>query len=133
MVRLKTLGFLFITFIGFVIVSANMGWDFFFFRMVKTLPFGDKISHFLLLGFTSVFVNLILNFKKVDFLGTFVFIGSAVVWTLITLEEFSQLYISTRTFDFIDLISNYIGIISADRLLYFWLSGSRLKKEFNQT
>ena len=107
---IRIIGFSFLLFIGFVILSANLGWDFFFFDWVKYLPLGDKMAHFLLVGGVSFFVNLLLEVKKVKFVGVKFLLGSLVVFIFITTEEFSQMFLIRRNFDLIDLTANYLGI-----------------------
>ena len=108
---IRIIGISFLFFIGFVILSANFGWDFFFFAWVKYLPLGDKMAHFLLVGGVSFFVNLLLDVKKIKLGKREVLLGSIAVFTFITLEEFSQLFLIRRNFDLIDLSANYLGIL----------------------
>ena len=107
---IRITGISFILFIGFVILSANFGWDFFFFDWVKYLPLGDKMAHFLLVGGVSFFVNLLLEVRKMKIGKREILLGSCLVFTFITLEEFSQLFLIRRKFDLIDLSANYLGI-----------------------
>ncbi|MFK8009916.1 MAG: VanZ family protein [Saprospiraceae bacterium] len=116
---IRIIGFLFLFFIGFVILSANFGWDFFFFDWVKYLPLRDKMAHFLLVGGVSFFVNLLLDVKKTKLGGKEVLLGSLVVFIFITLEEFSQLFIIRRNFELIDLSANYLGIFLFGQLALF--------------
>ena len=114
----RVIGILFLLFIGFVILSANSGWDFFFFGWVKYLPLGDKMAHFLLVGGVSFFVNLLLEVKKIK-IGKFAFLlGSCLVFAFITLEEFSQLFLTRRNFDLVDLSANYLGIFFFGQLAF---------------
>ena len=43
-------------------------------------------------------------------------LGDLIVGMLITLEEFSQLWVSSRTFDAGDLIANWLGVLVAELL-----------------
>ena len=52
--------------------------------------------------------------------------GSLLVALLVTLEEFSQLFFRTRTFDAVDLIFDYLGIFSFGLLAYFLTKRRRL-------
>ena len=107
---IRIIGISFLLFIGFVILSANFGWDFFFFGWVKYLPLGDKMAHFILVGGVSFFVNLLLDVKKIKLGKWEILLGSFAVFTFITFEEFSQLFLTRRNFDLIDLSANYLGI-----------------------
>ena len=122
--KIKTLiqiiGISFLLFIAFVILSANNGWDFFFFAWVKYLPLGDKMAHFILVGGISFFVNLLLEMKQLKVGKTQVLLGSFLVFTFITFEEFSQLFLVRRNFDLLDLTANYLGIFLFGQLA-FWI------------
>ena len=43
-------------------------------------------------------------------------LGGLIVGVVITLEEFSQLWFATRTFDAGDLIANWLGVLVAELL-----------------
>ncbi len=106
----------FALFIAFVIYSANTGnRNYFFFKWVGIIPYGDKIGHLCLLGTMSFLANIALNFRKVILKFNFL-LGSIIIAGIITIEEFSQLFFSQRTFDLIDLLFNYIGIFSFGKL-----------------
>lgn len=107
---IRIIGISFLLFCGFVILSANFGWDFFFFAWVKYLPLGDKMAHFILVGGISFFVNLLLEVRKIKLGGKEILTGSFAVFIFITLEEFSQHFMINRNFDLKDLSANYLGI-----------------------
>lgn len=86
---------------------------------IRGIPYGDKISHFLLMGFLSLLVNLSLSCARFRVLGIYILKGSLIVALLVTLEEFSQLFIKYRTFDLVDLLSDYLGIFLFGRIAYF--------------
>ena len=77
---------------------------------VGDIPFGDKTGHFLLMGMLSFFVNLGLNAKTFQFKQIKYLAGSLMVFALVALEEFSQIFVHGRTFDSIDLIFDGAGI-----------------------
>jgi polysaccharide biosynthesis protein VpsQ len=74
---------------------------------VGNIPFGDKIGHFFLIGIFSFLLNLSLNCRKV----WRVLIGSLIVLAIVTLEEFSQIFIRGRSFDLTDLVADFLGIL----------------------
>jgi len=78
---------------------------------VYTLPLGDKISHFFLMGGFAFFVNLALSCRTFTFRKKQILTGSAVVLILVLLEEFSQIYFPYRTFSIGDIIADTGGII----------------------
>lgn len=86
------------------------------FAGVRALPFGDKLGHFLLMGMLSLLVNLCLSCRRVKVGGVRLLAGSLVVMLLVTVEEFSQLYVASRSFDLIDLLCDGLGILLFGRL-----------------
>ena len=60
-------------------------------------------------------LNPILKDKKIAF-SLITLGGSIIVLTFATLEEFSQYYIPSRTFDIWDLLADFIGVV----LFSFW-------------
>ena len=81
------------------------------FRFIYNVPFGDKIGHFCLMGVFSLLVNLALNAKTFKIWRFDLQVGSALVLMIVTIEEFSQLFVRGRTFDAGDLLADLIGII----------------------
>ncbi len=117
---IRILGISFLIFIGFVILSANNGWDYFFFGWVKYLPLGDKMAHFILVGGVSFFVNLLLEVRQLKIGKTQILLGSFIVFTFITIEEFSQMFLIRRNFDLLDLTANYLGLFLFGQFA-FWV------------
>lgn len=88
-------------------------------KLVHTIPLGDKIGHFLLMGLLSFAVNLSLDGKKFRLFRFPVLIGSFCVFIVVTLEEYSQIFVDTRTFDGGDLIADYLGIFLFGQLAWY--------------
>lgn len=105
---------LFLAFFSYVIYSANQGSLPLFIRRLYMFPGGDKVGHLILMGFLAFFVNLLLYPKSFRVLGQSLFIGTLIVSILITVEEVSQILISNRTFDLVDLLFSYLGMIMGD-------------------
>ncbi len=82
-------------------------------------PGGDKLGHFILLAIGAFFINHFFRLKGMSVAGKKILIGSLVITVLITLEEFSQLFTRTRTFDYLDLTCSYLGILAGDYLIRF--------------
>jgi VanZ family protein len=81
------------------------------FRFIWNLPFGDKVGHFLLMGIFSFLLNLVLNARGFR-LGRISFLwGTLIVLAVVTIEEFSQLFVRGRTFDVGDLAADFLGIL----------------------
>lgn len=73
--------------------------------------YGDKVSHVVIYG---LFTFLILHFGEKLFAAiknrvTFRIVLSIALFLLITLEEFSQRSIASRSFSYTDLACSYIG------------------------
>jgi len=126
--------FIFISYIIFLADTADYN---FAFRLVGHVPYGDKMAHALLYGIMALFLNYALGFRrvllpqhlpfvyKIKYFSSFIFkgalanapyTGSIIVLTFATLEEFSQYYIPSRTFDLWDLGADFVGVI----LFSFW-------------
>lgn len=104
----------FILFFIWVIYSANLGILPPLIRKLYSFPGGDKFGHIILLWILSFFANLILYPRNLRIFGISFFMGSLIVSGFITIEEISQYFLSTRTFNLIDLICSYMGIIGGD-------------------
>ncbi len=108
---MKTLAVLFTLFIVLVIVLANrgqlgiLGW-------LNQIPFGDKAGHFILYGILTLLVDLALIRSLPDSSRRLLALRVALILTLlIGLEEFSQQYFPNRSFDLVDLMFSYLGVV----------------------
>lgn len=88
------------------------------FAGVRALPLGDKLGHFLLMGILSLLVNLSLGCRRVRLGPARVLAGSLAVMLLVTAEEFSQLYVASRSFDPLDLLFDAAGILIFGQLAH---------------
>ena len=98
----------FFGFILFIIYLADSADYNFAFRVVGHIPYGDKICHATLYGMMAFLLNYSLLFKK--FHKSPFFLGSVIVLLFATIEEFSQYYIPSRTFDLWDLLADFVGV-----------------------
>lgn len=96
--------FLFISYIIFLADTADLNYGL---EIVKIIPYGDKFFHALLYGMMAMFLNYGLGRKKVYGMQ----LGSVLVLLFATAEEFSQIFIATRTFDLYDLLADVVGVI----------------------
>ncbi len=103
---------LFSCFIIWIIYMANAGQNNAIFEIVKATPYGDKIGHLLLFGLLTLVLNFGLKFRMC-IKGKYL-LGTIVVLMFVIVEESSQYWIPTRTFDGIDLIADFIGILLFD-------------------
>lgn len=101
----------FFGFIGWVIYLANTGQKSVFFDLVAAIPYGDKLGHFFLFGLLTLFINLAFKFKASVIGGVKIYWAALIVFTFVLLEEFSQYFIATRSFDLVDLLADLSGIV----------------------
>jgi len=112
--RMLTLTY--IAFLTVVVLSATNRWFDDVFAQVKTFP-GDKALHFFLVGLLAFLVNLSLQARVLQWRKLWIPLGTLVLLVFAAVEEFSQIFIVTRTFDLLDLACNFGGI-----LLLGWLA-----------
>ena len=108
---------LFALFILLVIVLADMD-GLGFLRFINKIPLGDKIGHFVLYGILTLLVDLAL-FRSLPLLNRRLLTlrVALILALLIGLEEFSQQYFPSRSFDLVDLVFSYLGVI-----FFSWLA-----------
>ncbi len=119
--------FIFISYIIFLADTADYN---FAFRVVGHIPYGDKICHALLYGMMAFLLNYGLGFRKLHLFGVMAitpYMGSVIVLVFATLEECSQYYIPSRTFDLWDLVADFVGVglVSLRRRRYSTVSLSK--------
>jgi VanZ family protein len=107
--RIKILTLVYILILAGIIVLADWkGTNFFAF--LRYIPYGDKVGHFGLMGTFSLLLNLALKARTFRVWKLNYLLGSLIVGLIVALEEFSQIYVSGRTFDFGDLLFDFAGI-----------------------
>jgi VanZ family protein len=118
---MKYLAILFTLFILLVIALADTNELPRFLKAFYDFPHGDKLGHFVLYGLLAYFVTtaLIGTFAKRSPRQVALWTG-LVLAALIGVEEFSQQYVSSRTFDLVDLTASYLGVIVGGWVAY-WL------------
>jgi len=80
------------------------------FGFIASHPGSDKAGHFLLIGSMAFLLNLALGVREVRCCERGWLLGSFIVGVVFTLEEISQLWLPTRTFDWGDLAGDFAGI-----------------------
>ena len=103
---------LFAFFICWVIYLADTGQDCIFFDLVKIIPFGDKIGHFLLFGFLTLGTNTVFKLRGIRIGNINVPYGAIVIFCAVVIEELSQKYTPGRTFDISDIMASLAGIVA---------------------
>ena len=96
--------FIFISSIIFIADNASYN---FALRWVGAIPYGDKIAHTILYGTMAMFLNYGLSYRKIKGLQ----LGAVLVLTFAILEEFTQIYVPSRTFDLYDILADFAGVI----------------------
>ena len=122
----------FFLFILIIIFKANTADYNFAFRLIGDIPYGDKLMHGLLFGLMAWALNYSLDFKHIHIKKPFSLrlqLGAILVLFFATLEEISQLFIISRTFDMGDLLADFVGVV-----LFSLLSKTKLhhRKNFIQ-
>src|SRR4051794_9761562 len=93
-----------------VIFIADLGWI----SPSDVLRFkdGDKVLHFGLLGTLALLVDLaVLQAAKPGNAVRMALLGSVVITVLSSAEEFSQIWMPSRTPDWYDLLASCAGIV----------------------
>jgi len=112
----------FFIFIVFIIFLADTADHNFAFRLIRHIPYGDKFCHALLYGVMALALNYGLNFRQIPLesealapnktrLKPSVPLGSIIVLIFATIEECTQYYIPSRTFDLGDLLADLVGVV----------------------
>ena len=112
----------FFTFMSYIIFLADTADYNFAFKFVGHIPCGDKICHILLYGMMAFLLNYGLGFRRVGILAHLgglenppyrwnMPLGSLIILIFATLEECSQYYIPSRTFDLWDLGADFVGVV----------------------
>ena len=108
---MKWLTILFALFIILIIVLADQG-NLGILKLINQIPYGDKAGHFILYGILTLLLDLTLIRSLPDRSPKrVVVICGLILAVFIGLEEFSQQYFPSRTFDLIDLTFSYLGVI----------------------
>ena len=100
--------------VGGVIVCADRGVLRGFFRWINGIPFGDKAGHVFLIGIMAHLLNCAMAGRTSGIGRSRWQMGGLIVAVVMTIEEISQIWIPSRTFDLGDLAANYVGILLAE-------------------
>jgi VanZ family protein len=84
---------------------------------VSAFPGGDILGHFLIAAALTYFINKGFSCRTIGIKSKRFLLGSALILLIITLEEISQIFFTTRQFSFLDLGSDYFGIMLAGWVL----------------
>lgn len=96
-----------------IVFLADFGYMDAVFAYFKSIfSYADKVGHFILFGSLTFLINLMLKARKIEVFSLSIFVGTILMTTIMTLEEFSQIFIPARQFEWLDLLSNYAGILT---------------------
>lgn len=109
--RVRWLAAFYALLIVLAVILADDGHYNFIFAWIRGIPGGDKVGHFCLMGGLAFVVNFALGLRTFKVAKKSFLLGSAIVGTLVTLEEISQAWFPSRTFDFVDLTFDFLGIL----------------------
>ena len=98
------------SFILWMVVSADTNQSNIIMDLGHSVPMGDKIGHFILFGILALLLNVSLSFRQIKIHKRRFHLGSIVVLVFAIAEECSQLGFSSRTFDFVDMLFDLLGI-----------------------
>lgn len=107
---IRTFTVLYALFITAIVICASNGWFPSTFALVQAYA-SDKMLHFALVGTMAFLLNLSLNCVPIRPRSRWLQWGTTIMLVVATAEEFSQLFVAKRTFDWIDLSCNYLGIM----------------------
>ena len=110
---MKWITILFALFIVLIIYLADLGTLPHYTGFLNKIPYGDKAGHFNLYGILTLLLDLTLFRSLPSRSPKLIAVASGLILALlIGLEELSQQYFSSRTFDLVDLTASYLGVIS---------------------
>jgi len=109
--RIKILAAVYILILAGIVVLADLRETQYLFKPIRRMPYGDKIGHFLLMGFFSFMLNLALKARTFRIWRINFLLGTLIVLIVVFIEECSQIFIRGRSFDYRDLVADLAGII----------------------
>ena len=116
----------FIVFLVTLIMLKDTGSCEKIFELLKYVPWGDKIGHFLLMGMFSFLLNIVLYPRRCGFLLTDIQKGTVIATILVTLEEMTHMFLDTRSFSVADLASDYTGIFFFGKIAWYLMNNGKL-------
>ena len=108
----------FFLFISFIIYLADTADYNFAFRVIGSIPNGDKLMHGLLYGVMALLLNYGLNFKSKKIFGFNMQVGAIVVLTFAGLEEITQYWLPSRTCDIFDFVADVVGVVLLSMIVW---------------
>jgi len=85
-------------------------------QLAGSVPLGDKLGHFLLMGMLVLVLNYLLRGRSLRIGPVSMLLGTLAGAALILFEELSQQWIPFRTFSLADLCADALGVLVFDLL-----------------
>ena len=112
---------LFFIFIIVVIILADNGSLLPSVRALYRFPNGDKAGHFILFGLLNFFLSRAFISPPAGRPRGRVTVSIGLILALFTgLEEWSQQFFAARTFDLLDLVASYLGLLAGGWAAWKW-------------
>ncbi len=108
----------FFLFISFIIYLADTADYNFAFRVIGSIPNGDKLMHGLLYGVMALLLNYGLNFKSKKIFGFNMQVGAMIILTFAGLEEMTQYWLPSRTCDIFDFVADVVGVVLLSMIVW---------------
>ena len=102
-----------------ILIGANSGYLHQWIPDALTNTWWDKAGHVFFTGLLAVLANEALRYRFFKFGEIKILVGTLIVVFLITIEEFLQQFLPTRSFEMLDLIADYSGIVVAECLMRY--------------
>lgn len=103
----------FFMFISWIIYLADSGSNSIFFDFIRIIPYGDKFGHAGLFGLLTILLIIAFKFRSFGIGKVEIYYGFSLVFIFVVVEELSQIFFPSRTFDFADLVADIAGILVA--------------------
>ena len=116
---MKYIAALFLVFIIGIVILADTDHLPAFVHAIYAFPNGDKLGHFGLFGALNFFLTRAFLSSLPTRPRGWVTLSVGLILSLaITLEEFSQMFFSARTFSLLDLFASLIGVVVGGWVAY---------------
>ena len=97
-----------------ILIGANSGYLHQWIPDVLTDTWWDKAGHVFFTGLLAVLANEAVHYRFFKFGEIKILVGTLIVVFLITVEEFLQQFLPTRSFEILDLAADLSGILVAE-------------------
>ena len=124
---LKILAGCFILFMLLIVAIANRGEGGHWWSFIHGIPYGDKLGHVCLMGTLCLLCNLALTPRRFAFLPAFITRVTFVLLVIVTLEELSQAFITTRSCNPLDWLADLAGLALGQ------MAATALRNRFSKT